>query len=298
MGLHRRLFGENPQKTAKRRHRAIPTIEAKYEFVQIGLQIFGAHPVVNSVEPFPHIFKHAMNMLAIFRAGSRSRGTRIDRLRRAPQITARRHIHRQKVFDVVASRRGHDLQAQLSHHLLSFFVFDDFDGPHDRCPLGRFDHSIAPNSPKRAADFVKPPFNDTFKGFALALDHRQPKAVQKEPCASHLSDPQLPLQLYGAHSGRMSRNQVSRPKPSANRQMGSMHQGVGEGGNLATATRALKSAAAFYPPSSAVPAARANKSIGPSALHEIVETNVVAMKDSGEFQNIFRITELTHSRVG
>ena len=98
--------------------------------------------------------------------------------------------------------------------------------------------------------------------------------MQPVPGRRVARNPTLPLQLHGADSRRMSRNEIGGPEPLLDRNMGAVHESPSHGRSLPTTWSALKHVARGVEPCGLTRALRTHETVRPSALGQVFEAGL------------------------
>ena len=125
-------------------------------------------------------------------------------------------------------------------------------------------------------------FNVTRQPGSRVTDHRTPQPVQHKPGGS-VCAPNLTFKLFGTEPRCMCGNQISRPKPFLDAHMAPVQHRTGCRRRTSATARALVSEWFFDHPIPASATLRTHKSIRPSTLREILQTDGVGRELLPEF---------------
>ncbi len=129
---------------------------------------------------------------------------------------------------------------------------------------------------------------------ALGSDHRPAQLLQDQPRRLVAREPELALELLGGDPRVMGGDQISRPKPGAQRRARSMHHRPGRHRGLQGAGRALPQVPPLEHPGAAPAAARAAEPHWPAGGRKVGEARGVSREAVLELQNRAREVWTSH----
>jgi hypothetical protein len=254
-----------PEKRTKGVERIEPAIESKRELVQVGLQMLGADAVVHAVEPcfevaenqvddgqifFRHVSATVLGCGQVREAALGQATVRIPAIR--DDHSARHNRARHETSQRLCGAIWHNRKAQAASvasglPLIQFrsrLALADFHGGGNKdLIVHAFPFATRPTAYPRFVylDVLASCAADAIR---VRSDHTSAELVQHLECGFISGQTELALQLDSGHARRVTGEQVSAPKPCAQRDARALHNGASGQGRVFAAAAAAQNAGA------------------------------------------------------
>jgi hypothetical protein len=174
------------------------------------------------------------------------------------------------------------------------FIRQHLDGTdHQGLVFGRR-HTTTSLAFCRAADDRLIGFEQAGEAASVLVDHPLPESMQQMPGGCIAGIAQLPLDLDGADSRGVSRNQIGGPEPLLDGDVRTVHHGAGCGRGLVAAISAQKQCPSFQEGARLAGALWANETLRPPASNEIFQARFLSRKLLAERSKVPGILRSAH----
>ncbi len=258
-----------------------PAVEAEDEFIEVGLEVLTAQPVIDAQGPDLEVGEDPVNPRKHDVGGHLADDMGIVGDAGGAGISGPTIGLGGGTGAEVGGEEGVEAGGRVIGHLAEAdatgaepAVFD-LDGADDQ-------HFALMAAPATARDRVVFAAGCDF-GFIYLDEAGERTATRREHAAAQLgadqprrlvgAESELALQLQSRNAIGVGCHQISGPKPGGQRQLGVMHDGSGSDRGLATAAGALIGPGlGFQPPGFATTASRADKPVGPARRCKVLST--------------------------
>lgn len=168
-------------------------------------------------------------------------------------------------------------------------VRDDLHGPDHQRLVGSADDSTTAQMFHGPTDDGLIRFDDVRQLRSRIMDHAQAQAIEHEPRRTIGPTAQLALQLKRTDTWCQRGEEVRRPEPLLNRNVGPMHQRAGDRRSLLTAPTTDQALALSEGPIRLMAAARTREALWPPALDKILKTRLLRCELPAEIPHGLRV---------
>src|SRR5882757_6461412 len=256
-----------------------PTVEAKDEFIEVGLEVFAAQPVVDAQGPDFEVGEDPVNPGQDDMGGHLADDMGIVGDTGGAGISGPTIRLGGGAGSEVGGEEGVEAGGRVISDLAEAdaagtkaAVFD-LDGADDQ----QFALMAAPATAgdrivfAAAGDFGFINLDEAGQEAAARGEHAAAQLGADQPRRLVGAESELTLQLQSRDAIGVGGHQISGPEPSGQRQLGVVHDGSGSGRGLATAAGALIGPGlGFQPPGFATTASRADKPVGPARRSKVL----------------------------